>query len=248
MEALLSRCSASSEPLLAVNRSLPGENEEQLLGRVRTLEPVHWDRTTPFVPALTQASEPALLRGTVVDSWAARYWTWGRLRQLHAGQTLVDVMQSDSHLYLVPDTKAALEPLLRHHVPHRMRNMSAPAFFNEMDVAQARHDVHGYERTASGRAAWRRGGRRLVHFAAVAGALSRDLEPRSLLFADKEDEKKSMQYLWLSTPGVRTHTHFDSDHNVFVQLVGIAEIEPARLQPEPSHVLTRNRNRNRHRN
>ena len=107
-EALLSRCSAASEPLLPFNLSLPGENEEALLGRVRTLEPVHWDRTTPFVPGLAEAMQPTLLRGTVVDSWAARDWTWERLRQLHTGQTLVDVMQSDSHLYLVPDTKAAL--------------------------------------------------------------------------------------------------------------------------------------------
>eukprot|EP00964_Phaeocystis_antarctica_P135611 scaffold99957_cov66-Phaeocystis_antarctica.AAC.2 len=99
--------------------------------------------------------------------------------------------------------------------------MSAAAFFDEMDAAQARHDVSGYDRTAAGRAAWRRGGRRLVHFAAVgSGALSRELEPRSLLFSNAEDEKKSMQYVWLSTPGVRTHTHFDSDHNIFVQLVG----------------------------
>ena len=223
-EALLSRCSASSEPLLALNRSLPGENEEALLHRVRTLEPLHWDQTTPFVQELAEAGEPALLRGTVVDSWVARDWTWERLRKLHAGQVLVDVMQSDSHLYLVPDTKAALEPLLQHHVPHRMRNMSAAAFFDEMDAAKKRHDVDGYERTAASRAAWRRGGQRLVHFAAVTGALSRELEPRSLLFANAQDEKKSMQYVWLSTPGVRTHTHFDSDHNIFVQLVAIPEI------------------------
>ena len=31
-EALLSRCSAASEPLLPFNLSLPGENEEALLG------------------------------------------------------------------------------------------------------------------------------------------------------------------------------------------------------------------------
>ena len=204
-EALLSRCSAASEPLLPFNLSLPGENEEALLGHVRTLEPVHWDHTTPFVPGLAEAMEPALLRGTVVESWAARNWTWERLRQLHEGQTLVDVMQSDSHLYLLPDTKAALQPLLRHHVPHRVRNMSAAEFFDAMDAQQARHDAGGYECTAAGRAAWRRGGRRLVHFAEVGkGALARELEPRALLFRDAKDAKKSMQYLWLSTPGVRT--------------------------------------------
>ena len=44
-----------------------------------------------------------------------------------------------------------------------------------------------------------------MHFAAVEkGALASELEPRSLLFRDAKDVKKSMQYLWLSTPGVRT--------------------------------------------
>ena len=44
-----------------------------------------------------------------------------------------------------------------------------------------------------------------MHFAEVGnGALARELEPRALLFRDAKDAKKSMQYLWVSTPGVRT--------------------------------------------
>ena len=34
------------------------------------------------------------------------------------------------------------------------------------------------------------------------------------------DTKRGGQYVWLSSPSVRTHTHFDSDRNSFVQLIG----------------------------
>ena len=217
---LLGRCSAREAPLFTSNPELPGEDEEALLASVRTLEPVQWDRTTPFVQSFTQAGKPALLRGTVVDGWAARNWTWEHLRRLHAGQTLVDVLETDGHHYLSPDKKAAFEPLLRYHVPQRWRNMSADTFFDVMDAAQARFEAEGYERTAAVRALWRAGGARYVHFAPVEGAMTHDVEPRELLFADKEDLRNGMQSVWVSTPGVRTHTHFDSDHNVFVQLLG----------------------------
>ena len=51
-------------------------------------------------------------------------------------------------------------------------------------------------------------------------SLAADLEPQARLYASEEDAEGRMQYLWVSTPGARTHTHFDSDHNLFVQLLG----------------------------
>jgi hypothetical protein len=40
------------------------------------------------------------------------------------------------------------------------------------------------------------------------------------LYASTHDVRSALQAAWLSTPGMRTHTHFDNDHNFFVQLVG----------------------------
>lgn len=218
--SLFSLCPASASPLITPDTRLPGEDEEALLGRVRSLPARQWERSRPFVSELIAANEPALLRGTVVDGWAARSWSWERLSQLHAGHTMVDVLQSDGHLYVMPDKKAALEPLLRYHLPHTVQDMSADAFFGAMRESQARHDEQGYNRTAAVRARWRQHGQRLVHFANVSEVLAAEMEPRELLFHDGGDLDKAMQYMWVSSPGVRTHTHFDSDHNIFVQLVG----------------------------
>ena len=41
------------------------------------------------------------------------------------------------------------------------------------------------------------------------------------LYATSWDAKQGMQYAWLSSPGMRTHTHFDNDRNLFVQLLGV---------------------------
>jgi hypothetical protein len=40
------------------------------------------------------------------------------------------------------------------------------------------------------------------------------------LYQTNEDFKRKKQFLWISTKGTKTHTHFDQDHNVFVQVVG----------------------------
>ena len=55
---------------------------------------------------------------------------------------------------------------------------------------------------------------------ALADALAAELQPGNLLYLTAADAAARMQYTWMSSPGLRTHTHFDSDHNVFVQLIG----------------------------
>ena len=74
-----------------------------------------------------------LLRGTVVDGWAGRAWTWARLRELHRGRTL-DGVQTGAHVYLEPDTTAALRPRL--HTPQRAANWSADALFGALEAAE----------------------------------------------------------------------------------------------------------------
>ena len=65
------------------------------------------------------------------------------------------------------------------------------------------------------------GGRRLVWFGGVPAPLKPLLQPADArLYATSWDAKQGMQYAWLSSPGMRTHTHFDNDRNLFVQLLG----------------------------
>lgn len=63
-------------------------------------------------------------------------------------------------------------------------------------------------------------GRRLLHFDTIPFALEPALRPQEPLYVSTYDSRQRMQYMWLSSPGMRTHTHFDSDRNMFVQLIG----------------------------
>eukprot|EP01137_Pigoraptor_chileana_P020829 Opistho-2@83718 len=60
-----------------------------------------------------------------------------------------------------------------------------------------------------------------AHFAKLEGSLLADVRQSDhLLFLEEEDYDAHMQFAWLSSAGVRTHTHFDQDHNFFVQIFG----------------------------
>ena len=70
----------------------------------------------------------------------------------------------------------------------------------------------------------------------------------SSLYASAHDARSALQSAWLSSPGMRTHTHFDNDHNLFVQLVGRKRFvlwppnQTGRLCPYPRlHPLWRQR-------
>jgi len=62
--------------------------------------------------------------------------------------------------------------------------------------------------------------RSLVYLGDIPKSLRSDLKPDRHLYFTEEDAEEAQQHIWLSTKGVKTHTHFDSDHNIFVQLVG----------------------------
>jgi len=48
----------------------------------------------------------------------------------------------------------------------------------------------------------------------------KQLQPEEWVYATHKDNRRADQSIWVSTPGLRTHTHFDSDHNMFIQLLG----------------------------
>lgn len=251
----------------------PGRvREEMALRRVEVLEAQNYAGSVDALEVL-HAGVPALLQGTAVDNWPARSWSWGSLREALRSENLTDVMRTDGHLYLVPDTRAALEPLMQYPAWDESSNMSASDFFDEVEAVGLTHTAQtersvspdasptcvsepvalNSDAASSGRE-WRRSGQRLVYFGAVPKSLRGALQPEAVVFPAAEDgwqaggeagaeaaaeaaveaaaagggvppppletgegEKTSM---WLSTPGVRTHTHFDSDPNFFVQLVG----------------------------
>jgi hypothetical protein len=203
-----------------------GHAEEAHLNFAPPLEPRAWSDTS--VEELAAERSPVLLRGAVVDGWPARReWSWQRLTELYGADTPLSVVESASHRYMPFDAHAPLAPRLSdeeaaHNASHAERNVSASELFGRMRALEVALERQGgsYERSAAGRAAWRRGTPAAVHFAPVPPALASDLEPQARLYASEGDAEARMQYLWVSTPGARTHTHFDSDHNLFVQLLG----------------------------
>ena len=193
---------------------------EAALGRVEEMTARHGSGVS--AESLVAAAEPALLRGTAVDGWPARRWSWEHLRAALEGTPLAGVVSTTGHLYLQPDAKAALAELSRETLetrpPHSTANLSAADFFARATPQTAALGPDLLSDAA--RRSRRSSPERLVHFGAVPEALKPQLGETGWLYTSTEDEKRAMQYTWLSTPGVRTHTHFDSDPNFFVQLVG----------------------------
>jgi len=58
------------------------------------------------------------------------------------------------------------------------------------------------------------------YFGKVPELLKPDVSPIDKMFRTETDAERYMQFLWMSTPGVRMHTHFDMDYNFFVQIIG----------------------------
>jgi hypothetical protein len=218
------QCSSASAPLVASSRDANGRGDEEALGTVRNLSPTPSQRLS--MTELVDADEPALLR----SAWTpAVGWTWSRLKQLLSGHTF-EVVRTFRHHYLPPDKKAALSSMVNYESPDRIQNVSADQFIAEL-AAAAQHCEQvpsmcvGGPRTPDTRREqrqyWRTRG---------PGAISFDEIPESLkaawgkhaaqLYHSAFDAKSAMQYVWLSTPAHRTHTHFDSDRNAFVQLIG----------------------------
>ncbi|GAB5355387.1 hypothetical protein AAMO2058_000201200 [Amorphochlora amoebiformis] len=54
----------------------------------------------------------------------------------------------------------------------------------------------------------------------LPSALSSDLDTFSLFLSAKDRIQDNNQFLWIGSKGVVTHTHFDMDHNLFVQAYG----------------------------
>ena len=218
--ALTGRCAADEVPM--ITRSA-GVGDEAALGRVTPLQALAWERERQFIDEAVAGGAPVLLRGTVVDGWAGRAWTWARLRELHRGRTL-DGVQTGAHVYLEPDTTAALRAAAHAAARGQLERRRA---LRRAGGGGARHGGGGRQlrrlivrrRGASGARApgYDRG---LLHFGAVPDALAAELQPGNLLYLTAADAAARMQYTWMSSPGLRTHTHFDSDHNVFVQLIG----------------------------
>ena len=226
-------CAAATPPLL-LPHPRPGTvaSDEAALASVAEL-PASNGRLV--AEDLIQSSEPVLLRGAFASSTT----TWAELSEEMRGDELASVTLTHNHHYMPSDATALLHPFVQsYHAPHMVHNLSAELVLNGLGelalmgyhggaVANARANE-----TARRREFWRCsggqqlqqqrpfGGRRLIWFGDMP-KLKAKLERKSaVLYASAFDAKAGLQSAWLSSPGARTHTHFDNDRNFFVQLIG----------------------------
>jgi hypothetical protein len=182
------RCARDAPSLLT--KALGGIS---LLGDMSTLPP----RSGPWnLSDMIKANEPALLR----NSFGSRQWTWHALRDLLAGDTLEKAIHLvGGHAYYVPDPRAALDPFMYYHVPQRRRDVRAESMLD--DLARAAEAKSNSSSSSSSS---------ILHFGAIPDGLREALHPHDeLLYADADALRRAEQFTWLSSPGVRTHTHFE---------------------------------------
>jgi len=145
------------------------------------------------------------LQHNTLGSWEAYNWTYVSLQEKLSGVMLANTTVAMHGMPTLhsPDPVAPLGPYFRIHSSQHSVAMGAPEL-----VARMRAADQGEAVPATG------------YLGPIPSLLARALQPNQELFVAEEDAQEEEQSLWLSSKGVRTHTHFDSDHNLFVQLLG----------------------------
>ena len=171
---------------------------------VKETTPVwEWQPTKPFFEPLMKFGEPVVLKNSVVTRWPAiSKWSWSYLTDRFARQNLEAVKYTDSYLTFDPDLKAPLKVNIS--LPYAVKNMTAANFFSCVRFPHSCTD--GY----TGH----------YFFSSLPEELIPDTLPSDLLFHTQRDLDDRKQFIWISSPKMITHTHFDQDFNIFVQIKG----------------------------
>ena len=136
---------------------------------------------------------------------------------LHGGAMLHEVKVCPGSTTALFSDSDADAPLLARGVVHPQptpfttRNMTAAAMLGAVFPG---HDAASEATCSLGSAS------RFGYFSPVPDALANDAHPIAPLFASDRDLALNKAFVWVSSAGVQTHTHFDQDHNFFVQVVG----------------------------
>ena len=164
---------------------------------------VRWEHNKPFMGELIKGGEPVVLRGTVVETWPALgKWNMSYLTQNMGTDVLELVKCTNNFITFDPDHRAPLKM----HIPlsYTLANLSTADFFECVQSPTLCFD--GYKGH--------------YYFGKVPDSLKADISPDTLLYNTERDKKAGKQFMWISSAGMITHTHFDQDYNIFVQLVG----------------------------
>ena len=167
---------------------------------------VQWSLDKPFVEKMIAKGKPTVLKNTVVKTWPAfKKWTLSYIEKNMGTDILPSVKCTNTFLTFDPDRRTPLK--LNISLPFTSVNVTTEAFFKCIQrdpgnpVCSDSYKGHYY-------------------FGSVPDSLRDDVMPDNLLYHTERDYKARKQFMWISSAGMITHTHFDQDYNFFVQLVG----------------------------
>ena len=193
---------------LTVNKELNSVNEKLRFEPVIEGRPriVQWSPDKPFVEKMIAKRKPTVLKNTVVKTWPSlKKWTLSYLEKNMGTDILPSVKCTNTFVTFDPDKNTPLK--LNISLPFTSVNMTTEDFFGCIQkdpsdpVCSDGYEGHYY-------------------FGSVPDSLRDDVMPDDLLYHTERDYKARKQFMWISSAGMITHTHFDQDYNFFVQLVG----------------------------
>ncbi len=191
----------SEEILTIYSESLCHSNVTPTI--VGTPKILQWNPNHEITRDIIGRKEPVVLKNTVVNLWAAmKKWNWSYISNNFGVDTLESVKCTDTYLTFDPDRRVPLK--LNISLSFITRNMKKEDFFScIVDSSNCSDQFLGH-----------------YYFGSVPDKLKKDLLPDKFLYNTDKDFKANRQFIWVSSSGMITHTHFDQDYNLFVQLVG----------------------------
>lgn len=149
---------------------------------------------------LVETNKPLLIDSSDLSKWPAlSRWSMSYLSKKIKETSFVKC--SDDYLTFDPDSKSPLK--LNLSLPYKVKNMSSDLFFDCVEGNSCSDSFKGH-----------------YYFGPVPDNLKSDVTPDSFLYRSEEDLSAARQYVWISSPGMITHGHFDQDYNLFTQILG----------------------------
>ena len=179
--------------ILEPSSSSPFPLDRVVTGHPKTVQWTSYDD-------LVDANEPVLIESSDLSKWPAlSRWNMSYLSKKIKETSFVKC--SDDYLTFDPDSKSPLK--LNLSLPYKVKNMSSDLFFDCVGGDSCSDTFKGH-----------------YYFGPVPSNLKSDVMPNSFLYRSEEDLTAAKQYVWISSPGMITHGHFDQDYNLFTQILG----------------------------
>eukprot|EP00730_Choanoeca_flexa_P017640 TRINITY_DN8521_c0_g2_i1.p2 TRINITY_DN8521_c0_g2~~TRINITY_DN8521_c0_g2_i1.p2 ORF type:complete len:680 (+),score=173.95 TRINITY_DN8521_c0_g2_i1:2149-4188(+) len=162
-----------------------------------------WTDKQDFVSKVVTEGKVTLLRNTPVTAWPAMQ-RWANLSTFTSdlgNDPVTDVKLAGYGRFSDADMRSPLAEEHEWRATFDTFNTSAEQLLDITQQAVANRS-------------------KLVYFASLSERLRQQVQPDRIVYLTDEDWQYHRQFVWFSTNGSTTHTHFDQDYNIFIQVRG----------------------------